>query len=1002
MSHPSPSRGRRALALVASLSLATAGVTSAATAASAAPSDGVELGAGRYVVLLADTPAAAYEGEVPGFARTRPSEGRSYGRGSAESRYERFLSDKQDRLLERVGARATQRYTVALNGFSATLTAKQATELATTRGVLAVTPDEERSLDTTSSPEFLGLTGATGTWEKAGGKDDAGTGVVVGIIDSGIWPGSDSFEGKPLGSGLTDNPRVVGSSASGETVRFAKKDGSTFTGLCQAGEDWSADDCNSKLISARYFADGFLRSVPAANRAATERISTRDGDGHGTHTAGTAAGNADVPVTIDGASYGSASGVAPGAKVAAYKVCWSDKDPNTGGCYTSDSVAAIDHAVKDGVDVLNYSISGSTTTVVDAVEFAFFNAAAAGVFVAASAGNSGPTASTVAHNSPWLTTVAASTHSRTEGTVVTGDGVKHKGASISQTPLASTPLVLATASGAAGASASNVRLCAPGSLDPAKVTGKVVVCDRGVIDRVAKSATVKAAGGVGMVLANTNTNSLDSDVHTVPTVHVDDVAGSAVKAYATAAGEAATVRFEVGDTTAGAKTPVPQIAGFSSRGPALANGSDLLKPDISAPGVSVIAAVAPPAHSGRSFDVLSGTSMSSPHIAGLAALLLDIHPVWTPQTVKSAMMTTAYDLSGANGAPATDPFAQGAGHVNPGRFLDPGLVVTSTPAQWAGFYAGQGLQLGTDAKPFTPIAPTDLNVPSIAVSKLAGTQTVARTFTALRPGRYTIRADVPGFSVATRGSVPFTKAGQSQRVEFAFTRTTAPLNAWTKGFITLEDGAGTVRLPVALKPVSVAAPAEVSGTGTSGSVPVSVKAGFTGQLPVTAKGLAAGTRRSGALASGAVRSIDVTIPAGTSVARFDLDSSNDAGDFDLFVYRYNAAGTALAAVAGQSATGAADEQVTLFAPQAATYRIDVENYAAAPGETTSAYALTDFVVDGAATAGSLTATPNPVPVTQGATAGFTASWSGLTAGTSYLGLLAYEGAPNATLVSITG
>ena len=1010
MSHPSPSRGRRALALVASLSLATAGMSSAATAASAAddPVLATSVAApftdGSYVVVLADAPAASYEGQVAGFPRTRPAEGRSYGKGRDEARYERFLQGKQDAALARVGARATDRWTVATNGFSARLTAAQAAKLAGTRGVLAVTPDEQRSLDTTTSPEFLGLTGPTGTWAQTGGLDDAGDGVVVGIIDSGIWPESASFDGKPLSSSGPGDPRVTAETAQGQVISYRKKDGSTFTGLCQAGERWDADDCNAKLVSARWFGTGFVANVPADQRAPSEQLSTRDGDGHGTHTASTAAGNAGVSVTIDGDAFGSASGVAPAAKVAAYKVCWEDLDPNTGGCYTSDSVAAIDQAVKDGVDVLNYSISGSTTSVVDPVEYAFFNAAVAGVFVATSAGNSGPGASTVAHNSPWLTTVAASTHSRTEGTVVTGDGKRYKGASIRQAPLPSAQLVLSTSLGAGTAPPADVALCAPGSLTPESATGKIVVCDRGVYDRVSKSAEVARVGGVGMVLANTAVSSLDSDVHTIPTVHVDNVAGAAIKAYVAAAGDAATASFAVGDTTGGAPTPLPQIAGFSARGPALANSGDLLKPDISAPGVSVIAAVAPPAHGGRDFDVLSGTSMSSPHIAGLAALLLDRNPSWSPSTVKSAMMTTAYDLTGPDGRPAADPFAQGAGHVDPSRFFDPGLVVTSTPTEWAGFYAAQGRQLGTARRPFAPIAATDLNVPSIAVSRLAGTQTVSRTFTALRAGRYTVTADVPGFAVGHRGSLPFTRAGQAQKVEFAFTRTTAPLGAWAKGSITLTDaGTGTtVRLPVVLRPVAVAAPAEVSGTGTTGSVPVTVTAGFSGALPVTTAGLAAGSRTTGSLPGTSSRQVPVTVREGTAHARFDLDSINDAGDFDLTVYRLNAAGTAAEALVGQSATGAADERVDLVAPRAGRYVALVENYAAAPGEATSAWALTTFLVDPTATAGDLTVTPNPVPVTQATRATVTASWSGLTAGTRYLGLLRYEGASATTLVSVTG
>ena len=202
------------------------------------------------------------------------------------------------------------------------------------------------------------------------------------------------------------------------------------------------------------------------------------------------------------------------------------------------------------------------------------------------------------------------------------------------------PLVNSSASGLAGADATALSLCGPSTLDPAKVTGKMVVCVRGVYDRVAKSAEVARAGGVAMVLANpTAGQSLDADFHSVPTVHLEKASGDAVIAYANTAGASASIAL--GDITGGTATPLPQIGGFSSRGPAIANDSDVIKPDISAPGVSVLAAVAPPTNSGRSFDLYSGTSMASPHIAGLAAFMLGVHPEWSPMTVKSAMMTTA-------------------------------------------------------------------------------------------------------------------------------------------------------------------------------------------------------------------------------------------------------------------------------------------------------------------------------------------------------------------------
>ena len=213
----------------------------------------------------------------------------------------------------------------------------------------------------------------------------------------------------------------------------------------------------------------------------------------------------------------------------------------------------------------------------------------------------------------------------------------------------------------------------------------IVQCDRGVYDRVAKSAEVKRAGGIGMVLTNTSPNSLDADFHSVPTVHVADTDRAAVVADV-----GHTVTLVDGNQT-GVPTPVPQVAEFSSRGPSLAADGDLLKPDVSAPGVSVVAAVAPPSNSGRDWDLYSGTSMASPHIAGLAALYLGVHPTWSPMWVKSAMMTTAYDTKHADGSDYQNPFGQGAGHVDPTQFLDPGIVFDSGFFDWLDYLAGQGV-----------------------------------------------------------------------------------------------------------------------------------------------------------------------------------------------------------------------------------------------------------------------------------------------------------------------
>ena len=238
-----------------------------------------------------------------------------------------------------------------------------------------------------------------------------------------------------------------------------------------------------------------------------------------------------MPAVINGVTVGNVSGMAPAARIAVYKALWNQPDGTASGA-TVDLVQAIDDAVADGVDVINYSISGSRTSVIDPVELAFLFAAEANVFVATSAGNSGPGASTVAHNSPWLTTVAASTHDRlSTKTVTLGNGSTYGGLGVGPA-VPSAPLIDSAAAGLPGANATQVRQCFLGTLDPAKVTGKIVLCERGVNARTDKSLAVKNAGGVGMILWNPTANSLNADFHFVPSIHVDHVAGPAIKAYA--------------------------------------------------------------------------------------------------------------------------------------------------------------------------------------------------------------------------------------------------------------------------------------------------------------------------------------------------------------------------------------------------------------------------------------------------------------------------------------
>ncbi|HYZ19274.1 MAG TPA: S8 family serine peptidase, partial [Gaiellaceae bacterium] len=438
-------------------------------------------------------------------------------------------------MLAAVGGEKVYDYRYAFNGFAAEMTRGQVRAAKADPSVLTVEKAQEVTMDTATTPTFLGLTDPnTGLWTPP--RNIKGENVVIGVVDSGVWPESKSFSDRDASGQLIYHPNPG--------IWHGRK--------CHPGEAWNASMCNQKLIGAQFFCqargcDGVLEH---------EFLSPRDYNGHGTHTASTAGGNQNVATTGAAELFGHVNGIAPRARIAAYKVCW---DNGAGGCgaNTGDSVAAIDQAVADGVDVINYSISGTSTNYLDAVEVAYLFAADAGVFVATSAGNSGPTASTVAHISPWLASVAAGTHNRNGVSSVTlGNGATINGASL--TPGAGpAPFVHSTAVGLPGAPADRLRQCFSASanggtplLDPAQVAGKIVLCERGGSAdsnaRVDKSAAVREAGGVGVVIANVAANSLNADLHSLPTVHVAHTEFLGLAAYAATAGATATLAQAIG------------------------------------------------------------------------------------------------------------------------------------------------------------------------------------------------------------------------------------------------------------------------------------------------------------------------------------------------------------------------------------------------------------------------------------------------------------------------
>ena len=959
---------------------------------------------GRYIVVLAEKAAAAYDGETPGLAGTKPQNGRKLDAGSPNYKaYDAHLRKAQRDVAADQGVSPSKQFTAALNGFTAELTAAQAMQLSKDRRVLAVSPDVENAPDYTAT-DFLKLTGPDGAWAgQFGGQENAGKGVVVGVIDSGYAPDNPFLQGdavQPLqGAAQVGVPYRTNDGR----IAMLKADGTTFEGECQKGVDTGATFdgtlCNSKVISARYFADSFLQYVAPEHRAPQELLSPVDVGSHGTHTATTAAGNANVEQVIDGAGFGKSSGVAPAAKVSVYKICWEDDNPDTGGCYSSASVEAVDAAIQDGVDVLNYSISGNTDSTSDPVALAFLNAAAAGVFISASAGNSGPAASTVNHAAPWLTTVAASTFpSDLLGTVRVSDGSMYRGASIMKTELRDKQAVIAADAAAAGTT--NANLCGPGSLDAAKVSGKVVVCDRGVVDRTAKSLEVQNKGGVGMILVNLTGSSEDADNHVVPTVHVNTPKSLELKSKL-GANPSLTVSLVKGDLTGDPMAPAPQVAGFSSRGPSLASGGDLLKPDIAAPGVNVLAGVSTIGNDGDQFGFMSGTSMAAPHIAGFGALVLGKQPRWTPAMVKSAMMTTAYPLVNADGTPNRDPFQGGAGHIDSTRVLDPGLVYDSGVQDWLAFLNGQGLDTG--APEAGSLAAVNLNLPSIAVGSLVGEVQVKRQLTALVPGSYRPEVTMPGFDIHVEPQVlTFAKPGKTREVTITIRNVSAPVGKFSTGALTWK-GPRTVSSPIAVRPVDakIAPSFSFSSSTGTGSGSMQLVSGSDSPIAVGVEGLAPISETAVTKTPGAYAPVNdehnalirVTVPEGATFARLGVQAETDDVDWDMVVYGPDGAGGLSAT---QVATASASEFLDLEKPRAGTYYV-VANLYSTPGNgpASAAVQAVTFLGD----AGNLSVSPNPILAPNGVATAATLDWTGLSGG-SYLSRLSLGGNGITTWVSV--
>ncbi|XP_047064468.1 subtilisin-like protease [Lolium rigidum] len=631
-------------------------------------------------LLLALVAAGETGDELSAYViHVQPQESHLFGTSDDRKAFHQSFLPEHGRLLHS--------YHHVASGFAARLTRRELDAIAAMPGFLAAVPNVIYHVQTTHTPQFLGLNTDLGTRNLSVGLGD---GVIVGVLDTGIFPNHPSFSG------------------AGMPLPPAK-----WKGRC----DFNGSACNNKLIGALSFISGSSPGTPPT-----------DEEGHGTHTSSTAAGAIVPGAQVLGQASGIASGMAPRAHLAMYKVC------DDFGCASVDILAGIDAAVSDGCDVISMSLGGESLPFYqDSIAIGTFAAAEKGIFVSMAAGNSGPLNSTLSNEAPWMLTVAAGTMDRLIlSKVILGNGVSFDGESVYQpnTSSAAVPLVYAGAS-----STPFAQFCGNGSLDGFDVKGKIVLCERGNnVARIDKGAEVLRAGGAGMILTNQFIDGYSTlaDAHVLPASHVSYAAGVAIKTYINSTANP-TAQISFGGTVLGT-SPAPAITSFSSRGPSIQNPG-ILKPDITGPGVSVLAAwpfqVGPPRLDFRpTFNIISGTSMSTPHLSGIAALIKSKHPDWSPAAIKSAIMTTA-DFNDRSGAPIlneqhkpADLFATGAGFVNPEKAVDPGLVYDMYNDGYIGYLCGLYTnrecsviaRRPVDCSAVAVISQSALNYPSISVA----------------------------------------------------------------------------------------------------------------------------------------------------------------------------------------------------------------------------------------------------------------------------------------------
>ena len=745
-----------------------------------------------YIVQLEGDPVATYMGELPGLKATSnraTGANRLNTNSKASKKYKAHLQKKQAKFVtdsnSAIGRslNVSRDFQIVLNGVAAELSEAEADALRSMPGVKSVVRERYEVPLTDAGPGWINapdvLSGPPNNVPHS-----MGTGIVIAILDSGINSDHPSFA--DVGGDGYDHTNPLGS-------------GNYLPGsYCDVVD---ASFCNDKLIGA------WDMTGPA------DGTSPEDTDGHGSHTAATAGGNVISGATLVTPTTSLSrdiTGVLPHASIIAYDVCIDS-------CPGSALLAAIEQVVidasnlPDGIHALNYSISGGGNPYNDPVEIGFLNATAAGVYVSASAGNSGPGASTVAHLGPWVSTTGASTHNRViVNSVIDMDSDDGPLADIVGAGLTSGygPATIINSADLEGAFPGST-LCGLGAIGdfnppwpPGTFDGEIVACTRGTFGRVEKGANALAAGAGGYILMD-NGSGIVGDAHVLPGVHITLADGAVLAAWlagnANATGSINGFTLDLDDANADI------MAGFSSRGPATA--FDVIKPDVTAPGVSIFAAEANgQALADPEYQFLSGTSMSSPHNAGAGALISAVRPDWSPYQVRSALMMTAKRdaVLKEDGVTPADPFDMGAGRLNLERAQEAGVTLDETPEN---FWSANP-ETGGDLK--------TLNLASMQDSACVGECSWTRTVTNVE--KHTIHLDAStagpaGLGLSVSPSNIKVKSGQSADITVT-ADTVLAAGGWNFGSLELaRKGDGPdLHMPIAVNGVTSSNPDVLSKT----------------------------------------------------------------------------------------------------------------------------------------------------------------------------------------------